>query len=192
MIKRFDMSKDVKKTKLPTHDELLKIVRPYKKKVPQYNSDYHPVLAKCAARSGMTLEEIAKELGISRRLLGDWAEEHSELKKALSEGKAYVDGKVELSLFQKAVGGCKEVTITTDSDGGVKTTEKILAPDTIAIFFWLQNRKRDVWKNVNKIEKTIEVTGGTTNINDINIKNLNDEELLNLRDLKHKMEISRN
>lgn len=76
------------------------------------------------ARDGMTEQEIAKSLGISRSTLYRWKEEHPELAKALRRGKEAVDYQVEGALLQTALGG-----------------------NTTAQLFWLRNRRPDKWKD---------------------------------------------
>lgn len=76
------------------------------------------------ARDGLTEQEIAKSLGISRSTLYRWKEEHPELARALRRGKEVVDYQVEGALLQTALGG-----------------------NTTAQLFWLRNRRPDKWKD---------------------------------------------
>lgn len=76
------------------------------------------------ARDGLTEQEIAKSLGISRSTLYRWKEEHPELAQALRRGKEVVDYQVEGALLQTALGG-----------------------NTTAQLFWLRNRRPDKWKD---------------------------------------------
>lgn len=88
------------------------------------------------ARDGMTEQEIARSLGISRTTLYHWKTEHPELAAALRKGKEAVDYQVESALLQTALGG-----------------------NTTAQLFWLRNRRPDKWKDKPE-QKGEPVTGG--------------------------------
>ena len=103
------------------------------------------------ARDGLTDEQIAHNMGISRSTLYEWKKKYSSISDALKRGKEVVDIEVENSLLKKALGyeyeEYKEVQKVID---GKKYHEKILIkrhcpPDTTAIIFWLKNRKPDIW-----------------------------------------------
>ncbi len=66
-----------------------------------------------------------------------------------------IDYMVENSLLKKALGyKIKEVQKITDPDGGltIKETLKEIPPDTTAQIFWLKNRVKDKWRDVNKVK----------------------------------------
>ena len=78
---------------------------------------------------------------------------YESLKEAVDVGKNIADSKVEKSLYQRAVGyqvTDTEKTIDMDKDGNpkpvrIKNITKHVAPDTMAIMYWLNNRKRAYW-----------------------------------------------
>lgn len=76
------------------------------------------------ARDGLTDEQIAKNVGISRSTLAEWKKKFPDLSDALKKGKEVVDYEVENALLAKALGG-----------------------DTIAQMFWLKNRRPDRWRD---------------------------------------------
>lgn len=105
------------------------------------------------ARDGLTDEQIAKNIGISRASLYEWKKKEVDISDALKKGKEVIDFEVENALLKKALG----YTITIkeeklDKDGCVHTLEKDvhIPPDTTAQIFWLKNRKPNNWKD--KIE----------------------------------------
>jgi len=126
------------------------------------------------ARAGLTDAEIADELKISVATVHNWKNKHPEFIDALKRGKAIPDDKVELSLFQRALG--YEYVETTREvpkfDAGAieklieagmsiddmpelvvtKTVTKQLAPDVTAQIFWLKNRRPDRWRDVQRVE----------------------------------------
>lgn len=102
------------------------------------------------ARDGLTDEQIAKNIGISRASLYEWKKKEVDISDALKKGKEIVDFEVENALLKKALG----YTITIkeeklDKDGCVHTLEKDvhIPPDTTAQIFWLKNRKPNNWKD---------------------------------------------
>ena len=102
------------------------------------------------AKSGLTDEQIAKNIGINRTTLYDWKKKETNIADALKKGKEVIDFEVENALLKKALG----YTITLkeerlDKDGCVHTLEKDvhIPPDTTAQIFWLKNRKPNNWKD---------------------------------------------
>lgn len=102
------------------------------------------------ARDGLTDEQIAKNIGISRASLYEWKKKEVDISDALKKGKEIVDFEVENALLKKALG----YTITIkeeklDKDGCIHTLEKDvhIPPDTTAQIFWLKNRKSNNWKD---------------------------------------------
>ena len=111
------------------------------------------------AKSGLTDEQIAKNIGINRTTLYDWKKKETNIADALKKGKEVIDFEVENALLKKALG----YTITIkeeklDKDGCVHTLEKDvhIPPDTTAQIFWLKNRKKEQWREKVEIVKTDE------------------------------------
>ena len=76
------------------------------------------------ARDGLTDEQIANNMGISKQTLYDWKKKYTDFSDALKKGKEVIDYQVENALLQKALSG-----------------------DTGAICFWLKNRRSDKWRD---------------------------------------------
>ena len=85
------------------------------------------------ARDGLTDEQIAKNMGISRSTLNEWKKKYSDISDTLKKGKEVVDRQVENALLKRALGySYKEVTreriIDTGQrkrhNGGQELTEK--------------------------------------------------------------------
>lgn len=114
------------------------------------------------ARDGLTEEQIAKNMGVSRSTLNDWKKKYPDILNTLKKGKEVADRSVENALYESAIGKkykvkkpikVKEVQYR---DGKrVKEVEHIeyaeeeivIPPNTTAQIFWLKNRKPDVWRD---------------------------------------------
>lgn len=56
------------------------------------------------ARDGLTDEQIAKNVGISRSTLSEWKKKFSDISDSLKKGKDVADRQVENALFKRALG----------------------------------------------------------------------------------------
>lgn len=117
------------------------------------------------ARDGLTDEQIAKNMGITRKTLAEWKCKYSDIGDTLKKGKEVVDTEVENALLQKALGMTKTVQKPiklkeVKYDNGKRVSEKerieyaeeevFIPPDTTAQIFWLKNRRPDKWRDKQK------------------------------------------
>lgn len=115
------------------------------------------------AMNGLTLDDIAHNLGITRQTLNQYKNKHEELKKALDTGREVADIRVENALYKRATGFTRleQKIITARTPDGetipqIVNFEKYYPPDVSAITWWLKNRKPDVWRD--KIEEAMEIS----------------------------------
>ena len=112
------------------------------------------------ARDGLTDEQIAKNIGISRSTLNVWKDRYSDISDALKRGKDVIDRQVENALLRRALGYVYE-EVKEKFEGNIMTertvTKKELIPDTTAQIFWLKNRKPDKWRDKPGYEDTSEL-----------------------------------
>lgn len=102
------------------------------------------------ARDGLTDEQIAKNMGVSRSTLNDWKKRFPDILDALKNGKEVVDILVENALLKRALGyEYTEVKTKKENDivTEVTTTTKQVVPDVTAQIFWLKNRKPESWRD---------------------------------------------
>lgn len=116
------------------------------------------------ARDGLTDEQIAHNMGITRKTIGEWKNQYSCIRDALKKGKEVVDIEVENALHKRALGYTAKVKKTFkvrisefDKITGKKIREyeelqtgidEVHIPaDTTAQIFWLKNRKPDKWRD---------------------------------------------
>ena len=109
------------------------------------------------ARDGLTDEQIAQNIRISRETLYAWKKKYPDISDALKRGKEVVDRQVENALLRRALGYEYE-EVKKKFEGGVITertvTKKEVVPDTTAQIFWLKNRKPDKWRDKPDYEDT--------------------------------------
>ena len=100
----------------------------------------------------MTEEQIAKRLGISRRSLEKYKQQHEELRAALLKGREALVQDLKMTLKKKARGFYYEETKTTiRAENGKETKviekfKKYAQPDTGAIHLLLKNLD-ETWRN---------------------------------------------
>ena len=93
------------------------------------------VLVEGWARDGLTDDQIAHNIGISRATYYDWKNKHPDFLDALKRSKEVADYEVESALFKKAKLG-----------------------DVTAQIFWLKNRRPDKWRD--KADMTLTPSNG--------------------------------
>ncbi len=141
------------------------------------------------AMDGLTDDQIANNIGISRSTLNVWKKKYSDISDALKKGKEVVDREVESALYRKAIGSKETIqkamkikeSVFNEEGRKVKESEKIIyvdevvmiPPDTTAQIFWLKNRKPSEWRD----KRDVEHSGGLNNSNTVQVKELSPEEL---------------
>lgn len=109
------------------------------------------ILLKGWARDGLTDEQIAKNIGVSRSTLKEWKKNHPAISATLSGGKEVIDYEVESAVCKKSIGyDYWEEVEEWDRETGqwipVKRTKKHVPPDIGAAKMWLGNRSPEKWK----------------------------------------------
>ena len=105
------------------------------------------------ARDGLTMQQIADNMGVGRKTLNNWMIRFPVLATCIRRGKDVPDRHVENALYKRAI-GFEYDEVTYNGDGEVvKRVTKLVLPDTTAQIFWLKNRKPDVWRDRHEIVK---------------------------------------
>lgn len=114
------------------------------------------------ASMGLSNNQIAFNLGISKDTFYRYKNQHSDLSDCLKRGKSIADFKVENALYKKATGytykdviAQKVKDIYYDENGhkcqkerlDTVEVEKEVPPDIQAIKFWLVNRMKGKWSD---------------------------------------------
>jgi transposase-like protein len=88
------------------------------------------------SRSGLTMEQIANNMGIDDATLYRWKNKSGDICKAIKKGKEVVDFEVENALLKNALNG-----------------------NVTAQIFWLKNRKKHDWREKVNIENEVSENG---------------------------------
>lgn len=114
-------------------------VRAKNRRIAKWEETENLILLEGWARDGLSMEQIAKNMGISKPTLYTWQEQSSDIFNALKKGKEVSDYMVENALFASAISG-----------------------NVVAQIFWLKNRKSEAWQDKieQKINAEVENTGG--------------------------------
>lgn len=106
------------------------------------------------ARDGLTDNDMAALMGITRKTLHVWKKKYPELAEALRDGKDVADRRIENALYKRALGfEYDEVKTTTRvvngkimKDADIVKTHKVVPGDVTAQIIWLKNRKPAEWR----------------------------------------------
>jgi transcriptional regulator with XRE-family HTH domain len=114
------------------------------------------------ARNGLTDEDIAHNMGITRSTLAEWKKKHSDISDALKCGRECADLRVENQLYRNATGydyteqqAIKVKRVYWDANGRRCEAEDVKIIDikrhhvgeTTAQIFWLKNRRAEDWRD---------------------------------------------
>jgi hypothetical protein len=119
------------------------------------------LLLEAWARDGLTDEQIAENVGVTRSTLYAWKNRFKDISNALKKGKEIADIQVENALYKRAVGyRTTEVTQELKRNVGTgfyelvttKKVEKDVPPDVTAQIYWLKNRRPDKWRDKQQID----------------------------------------
>lgn len=137
-------------------------------------------LLRAWARDGLSMDQIAHNMGFKKRdTLYKYAQLSVGIMDSLRKGKEESDSEVENTLFKKCNGFIQEVLKPMkirkaeydpetgkkicDYDEIVYVKDQIyVQPDTVAIKYYLSNRRPDKWKD--KIEQVIDTEADTSGV----------------------------
>lgn len=95
-----------------------------RKRIADWSKPENLILIEGWARDGLTVDEIAKKIGIGRTTLYSWMSKNPNIEDAIKIGREVADYVVERALYKKAASGT----------------------DTLAMMYWLNNRKPEKWR----------------------------------------------
>ena len=140
----------------------------------KYDTNVAPFLHEIGqmARNGATEEEIAKKLSVAYSTFREYKRKYKALADALKTNKELADLEIEAALFNKGKGfktivkkPIKVKESYYDARGKKVEKEKVIhveeehyvPPDTVAMMFWLKNRKPEDWNDKQHLEVNSQV-----------------------------------
>ncbi len=140
-----------KKSESPATPTLVKrkVGRPSKYKIEFVEQVYKLCLL------GAIDEEIAEFFGVNTDAFYEWQKIHPEFAESVRNGKIIADAEVGKKLHERAIGydHQEEVIFCYKGEIVVAKTIKHYPPEPVAIFYWLNNRRKN-WHNVQRHELT--------------------------------------
>ncbi len=140
-----------------------------KSRIHEWTEPEKLLLLEAWARDGLTIEQIAGNMGIHRDTLNEWRKKSDVISAALKKGKEVADIIVENALYKKAIGFKETVKKpmkikhvdyvdgkrNREYEEIIETEEEIfIPPDTTAQIYWLKNRKPEQWRDKPEQEKS--------------------------------------
>ena len=123
------------------------------------SSKYRPIFAMQAREmraNGCTEQELAKAFDVAVSTLREWTMRHEAFREAMALGYAAATGRIEESLFKRAIGYEAPRTKVFLPAGATEPIHanymEHVAPDVSAIKYWLGNRAPDLWRERQSIE----------------------------------------
>jgi hypothetical protein len=110
------------------------------------------LLIEAWARDGLTVEQIADNLGIAKSTFCVYQNEHAELSDALKNGREVIDVMVENALLKAALGYDYREEELNKVTGEPIELRRVAHPNTTALIFWLKNRKPAQWRDKQELE----------------------------------------
>jgi len=103
-----------------------------------------------AAQYGLTDKSIAAYFNTSEQTINKWKKDYPNFLESLKHTKNELDQNVENSLYQRAIGYSHPEVHISNYQGTITKTDitKQYAPDPTSMIFWLKNRQRDKWRDV--------------------------------------------
>lgn len=121
------------------------------------------------ARHGFTDEQIAAEIGITSKTLREWKKKYSSIGSALKRSKQVLLSDAEDTLQKLGIYGWKTTKTKSlyrlnEATGEMDLVEKQVSeeetpPNTTALFFFLQNRYPDLWRDTRQLAREREQSG---------------------------------
>lgn len=116
--------------------------------------------ARKLALLGLTDQQMADVLGVSRSCLDKWKVAHPEFLRIVKEAKEMADAKMAEALYHRGLGYShpEEKILVVDGQIERVATVKHYPPDTQAAKFWMMNRQPHLFRDKREVEHSGTVT----------------------------------
>lgn len=119
-----------------------------------YDPEYHPLRIKELARAGCDMDAIARAFSVDKSVIISWFNKYPDCVSNYNDGRKPVDVLVEDALLRNALGTetRHETLVEEDGPSGMTTRKTVKVTktggDVAAQKFWLSNRKKQDWGQV--------------------------------------------
>lgn len=105
---------------------------------------------------GLRGQDLAVAFGVKESTIDRWKEKYESFATAIRRGTQEADGHVAQSLYRRATGFSYPDIHISNFKGEITVTNvtKHYPPETLACIFWLKNRQREQWRDVQSREVT--------------------------------------
>ena len=102
---------------------------------------------------GATDVQLAEFFGVSGTTINNWKKEHPDFLASIRAGKEDADAQIAGALFHRARGYSHKETDIRVIDKKIVQTEltKHYPPEVKAIIFWLKNRQKTLWRDIQQL-----------------------------------------
>lgn len=127
---------------------------------------------------GATDQQLADCLNVDINTIDNWKRTKPEFRQIVEKGKTEADALVVKSLFHASIGYSHKETIYFQHQGKILSQETIkhYPPNPTAMIFWLKNRRRAEWADVNEVHMKHSGQIQFKKVEDIPIDTLTPEE----------------
>lgn len=112
--------------------------------------------------AGATTTEVAEHFGVFPTTIDSWRAKDPEFDAALTIAKDIADNRVERSLYHMTTGFyvLEDEVVKVKTGQHTEATEvvqvrRFIPPDKTAHIFWLKNRRRTEWRDVQQVDANI-------------------------------------
>ena len=105
-------------------------------------------ICKVMCKIGAIDKDLAEACNVKEQTINNWKKDFPEFFESIKKGKDVADSNVEKSLYKRCTGYSHEDTKFATYNGFItdqRTYTKHYPPDTMAIMYWLNNRKPKDW-----------------------------------------------
>jgi hypothetical protein len=173
-------------------------------KLSTYKPEYAKVALICCRDLGATFENLAKIFSTTRNTIYRWLSQQPEFEEAIRNGTDFYDKhRVEKTLIARALGmeyeEVKEETVKVLDKYANKAiipatkitrTKKFVPGDPSCLFFYLQNRDSNRWKNTKYLQLSGEIqTKNETTVKMEQLRKMDKQDLFKLKEIYEKAKI---
>jgi lambda repressor-like predicted transcriptional regulator len=126
-------------------------INKYGKKIDWWTSDYGLDIIAGWRQSGLSIADVAKQMGVDIRTFRVWRKKCPKLDDILSKGREVATARVADALYKRAVGFYYDETVEELVEGEMRVTKifhRYCPPDTKAALSYLYNRDPNGWRAI--------------------------------------------